>query len=132
MERRSESQYFLDMTQCEPGSAISSKFESGKWTAVDYEIEAGQGKMLFCGSDTDAPPIVLKPNAKGWHAIYVGTYPGAPYQSDDLILWDWARSIRPGWAASRSGHRASGGTGLLQMKRETVTGGLGSTRWRRR
>ena len=87
MDRESESKYFLDLSRCEPKSSISSKFEKGKWTAVDYEIEAGSGRMLFCGPDTDAPPIVLKLSTEGWHAIYVGTYPGASYQSDDLILF---------------------------------------------
>ena len=87
MDRESESKYFLDLSRCEPNSSISSKFEKGKWTAVDYEIEAGSGRMLFCGPDTDALPIVLKLSTEGWHAIYVGTYPGASYQSDDLILF---------------------------------------------
>lgn len=87
METNTGSRYFLDMARCEPTSAISPMFEHGKWTSIDYEIEAGPGKMLFCGPDTDAPPIVLKLNAQGWHAIYVGTYRGAPNQSDDLVLF---------------------------------------------
>jgi uncharacterized lipoprotein YddW (UPF0748 family) len=87
MDRDAESITFLDMTQCEPRSAISRAFEHGKWTAADYAIDAGPGKMLFCGPDTDAPPITLKLNAKGWHAIYVGTFQGHHFTGEDLVLF---------------------------------------------
>ena len=87
MDRDAESRYILDMTQCEPHTALSRAFEHGKWTAVDYEIDAGPGKMLFCGPDADAPPLTLKLHAKGWHAIYVGTYGGPSYQAGEMALF---------------------------------------------
>jgi hypothetical protein len=87
MDRETESIYLLDLTRCEPRSAISRAFEHGKWTAVDYEIAAGPGKMLFCGPDTSVPPLTFRLHARGWHAIYVGTFRGARSQSDDLVLF---------------------------------------------
>ncbi|MBI2952278.1 hypothetical protein HYY27_09290, partial [bacterium] len=87
MDRDAESIYLLDMTRCEPSSALSRAFERGKWTSVDYEIDAGSGKMLFCGPDTSVPPLTLRLHARGWHAIYVGTFRGARSQSDDLVLF---------------------------------------------
>ena len=74
MDRENESIYLLDMTACEPRDAISDDFEKGKWTAVDFSVEQGEGKMLFCGPDTQAPPLSLNPGVKGWYHIFVGTY----------------------------------------------------------
>ena len=81
-----ESVYLLDMASCEPASAISSKFERSKWTAVDYEIEAGTGRMLFCGRDIKAPPVRLKLGATGRHRIFVGTYAQLGYDQFCLLL----------------------------------------------
>ena len=74
MDRENESIYLLDMTACEPRDAVSEDFEKGKWTAVDFSIEQGEGKMLFCGPDTAAPPLRLSPGVTGWHHIFVGTF----------------------------------------------------------
>ena len=73
MDRESESTYLLDMAACEPASAISPRFESGMWTAVDYATERGKGRMLFCGPDTRAPALRLKLDANGWYHIFVAT-----------------------------------------------------------
>ena len=74
MDRENESIFLLDMTACEPRDAVSEDFEKGKWTAVDFSIEQGEGKMLFCGPDTVAPPIRLSPGVTGWYHIFVGTF----------------------------------------------------------
>ncbi|NKB69070.1 MAG: hypothetical protein GKR89_18535 [Candidatus Latescibacteria bacterium] len=74
MDREDESVYLLDMSQCQPSGAIGAEFASGQWTAVDYSIDAGAGKMLFSGPDTQAPPLSLDPGVEGWYHIFVGTY----------------------------------------------------------
>ena len=74
MDRDHESQYLLDMTRCQPADAIGTDFAKGRWTAVDFSIAAGAGKMLFCGPDTEAPPVRLDPGVSGWHHIFVGTH----------------------------------------------------------
>ena len=74
MDRENESIYLLDMGLCEPSDAIAANFALGKWTAVDYSIAAGTGRMIFSGPDTDAPPLRLNPGVLGWHHIFVGTY----------------------------------------------------------
>ena len=74
MDRDNESVYILDMARCTPAAAISSRFESGCWTAVDYSIAAGPGKMLFSGPDSAAPPLRLDPGVRGWYHVFVGTY----------------------------------------------------------
>lgn len=66
--------YLLDMGCCQPATAIADTFEAGKWTSVNYSIAAGEGRMLFSGPDTDAPPIHLDPGVRGWHHVFVGTY----------------------------------------------------------
>ncbi|OGG46204.1 MAG: hypothetical protein A3F84_15105 [Candidatus Handelsmanbacteria bacterium RIFCSPLOWO2_12_FULL_64_10] len=86
MDREDESLYFLDMTACEPGDAFSTEFEKGKWTAVEYAMAQGPGKMVFCGPDTQASPIRLKLGVKGWHHVFVGTYRNPHYPDSCLLL----------------------------------------------
>jgi uncharacterized lipoprotein YddW (UPF0748 family) len=74
MDRDNESIYLLDMTRCQPADAIGTDFVRGRWTAVDFSIAAGAGKMLFSGPDTQAPPVQLDPEVSGWYHIFVGTY----------------------------------------------------------
>lgn len=86
MDRDNESIYLLDMGRCEPGSAISTEFTKGKWTLADYSIAAGAGRMLFCGPDTQAPPLCLKVGVEGWYHIFVGTYRHSTYPDCCLLL----------------------------------------------
>jgi hypothetical protein len=74
MDRDDESLYLLDMTRCTPAGAVSTEFKSGCWTAVDYSIAAGAGRMIFSGPDIKAPPLRLDPGVRGWYHIFVGTY----------------------------------------------------------
>ena len=39
--------YLLDLSRATPNAAISDRLTQDCWTAVDYEIEAGVGRMLF-------------------------------------------------------------------------------------
>lgn len=86
MERENESIHLLDMARCEPASALSKEFERGKWTMVPYSMDAGAGTMLFCGPDTQAPPLRLRPGVEGWHHIFVGTYRGPQAQEACLLI----------------------------------------------
>ncbi|MBT4098887.1 MAG: hypothetical protein HOE86_14640, partial [Gemmatimonadetes bacterium] len=74
MDRDDESIYLLDMSRCEPATAVGTQFSEGQWTSVAYAIAAGEGKMLFSGPDTQAPPVQLNPQVSGWYHIFVGTY----------------------------------------------------------
>jgi hypothetical protein len=86
MDREDESLYLLDMSRCEPADAIDTEFGEGRWTAVDYSITAGAGKMLFSGPDTKAPPVCLDPGVRGWYHIYVGTYRHHLFPASMLLL----------------------------------------------
>ena len=97
MDRENESIYLLDMTACEPKDAISEDFEKGKWTAVDFSIGQGEGKMLFCGPDTQAPPLRLNPEVRGWHHIFVGTFRPRRHPQTCLLL---KLSSDPGYTRS--------------------------------
>ncbi|MDA0336378.1 MAG: hypothetical protein O2782_14530 [bacterium] len=102
MHRDNESVYILDMTRCTPAAAVSSRFESGCWTAVDYSIAAGPGKMIFSGPDSAAPPLRLDPGVRGWYQVFVGTYRQVPLSATEQaqadcdiksVLWGCARSF---------------------------------------
>ena len=86
MDRDRESIYLLDMRASRPEHAISDDFEKGKWTAVDYTIEQGPGSMLFCGPDTDAPPLTLELGVEGWFHVFVGTYRHLHHTTSALLL----------------------------------------------
>ncbi|MCK4418071.1 MAG: hypothetical protein KAV99_07880 [Candidatus Latescibacteria bacterium] len=76
MEKEAEAIYFLDLSQCEPANALSRSSRPKFWTMVNYEIEQGQGVMLFANSLTDSPSVTLKLNVTGWYGIYLGIYYG--------------------------------------------------------
>ena len=87
MERQAEARYILDMDACEPQWALSTSFEPGKWTGVSYEVDEGAGSMLFAAPHAAVGPITLRLNATGWHAIWIATFLGAPYQAGGLTLF---------------------------------------------
>ena len=66
--------YFPDMGQCEPTSALASSSRSGCWSLWDYETEPRdgvhlQGRMLYASPKTDSPPVTLRLNLRGPHAM---------------------------------------------------------------
>ena len=87
MERQTDARYILDMGACEPKGALSTSFEPGKWTTVSYEVAEGEGTMLFAAPHAAVGPITLPLEATGWHAIWIGTFLGAPYQAAGLTLF---------------------------------------------
>lgn len=86
MDRENEAVYLLDMGKCAPGSAISGEFGRGKWTSVEYSITAGKGQMLFCGPDSQAPPVRLGLPVAGWHHLFIGTYRHPLFKDSCLLL----------------------------------------------
>ena len=61
----------MDLSRCEPAEALSHNSGSGVWTMVNYEIEQGNGVMLFANSLTDSPSVSLKLNVAGSCGIYL-------------------------------------------------------------
>jgi len=82
--------WLTDLTRCRPADAISRDNRDGRpgtWMAVDYEIEAAKGFMLFAKPGSKAPPLTLPLNARGWHQIRLGIYYGAGGgRLDDRVL----------------------------------------------
>ena len=86
--------YVTDMSQCRPSWALSRRWEEGKWTLIDYELEGGlRGTMLYFGSldwlhevsrgtygepdrYSDPPEVVCPLGLEGWHAVYLGIHYG--------------------------------------------------------
>jgi hypothetical protein len=81
--------WITDLTRCKPEHAIARKARKGHWRAVDYEARRPgsefKGVMLVCGPETQAPPLVLPLEARGWHAIYVGLKPYLGIGEPNLI-----------------------------------------------
>ena len=76
-----------DLTQCEPGDAISRDGREGTWTAVDYETHGAAGTMLFATPASAAPQLRLRLGVSGWHEIRMGIfYGGGPGVSQDRFL----------------------------------------------
>ncbi len=71
-KKQFQSVLFTDMSQIRPEAALSPIRKKGKWKVIEYETFDFEGKALTISSDSEAPPITLKINQKGWHAIYVG------------------------------------------------------------
>lgn len=68
--------WLSDLSKCLPSDVISRDVERGSWIAVDYEVEQGKGVMLFALPDSDARPLRLKLNARGWYEVRLGFFYG--------------------------------------------------------
>ena len=67
-----------DLSRCEPQSAISAAQKPGHWYQIPYATHSGiEGVMVAKGELTRPPDLHLALPAEGWHAIYLGIYPGA-------------------------------------------------------
>ena len=79
--------WITDLTHCTPAEAISSDGQPGTWIAVDYEIEQGEGVMLYAAPGRRTPSLRLALNVTGPHAIYVGVHYGSgPGFVSDRVL----------------------------------------------
>jgi hypothetical protein len=71
-----------DLTRCEPQSAISVAQKPGCWYQIPYATQSGiEGVMVAKGALTSPPDLHLALPVEGWHAIYLGIYPGSSEES---------------------------------------------------
>ena len=56
-----------DMSQCQPGSALSERPQKGHWHLVDYDAGEVAGKMVFAQPLYETPEITLPLNVQGWY-----------------------------------------------------------------
>ena len=66
--------YLTAMDQCQPSSAISSEARHRRWRVMPYRGEHLSGHLLVAGAETEAPPITIPLNARGWHAVSIGAW----------------------------------------------------------
>jgi hypothetical protein len=66
---------YVDMSHCQPASALSKTPHPRQWRLLDYETKTLKGSMIVAGENTDAPELRLPLGTSGWHRIYVGVYP---------------------------------------------------------
>jgi len=81
--------YFTDMGQCEPAHALSAFSRVRHWSLWDYETDPARtahlkGRMLYASEQTESPPVTLRLNLKGPHAIYLASHHGWDPQSYTL------------------------------------------------
>ena len=67
--------YLTDLDRCQPGSALSTDPEVGRWRMMPYETDELSGVMLMAGTETAAPDVTYAPHVSGWHAVSVGVWP---------------------------------------------------------
>ena len=66
--------YLTDMTRCEPGSAITKRFQRGAWKAVEYETAEFGGTMLYSIAGLGSPELTFRLDRQGWYAVYLGLH----------------------------------------------------------
>ena len=67
--------YLTDLDRAEPASAIRSSPEPRHWRAMSYRTDSLSGTMLAAGLETAAPTVRYPLDARGLHAISIGTMP---------------------------------------------------------
>lgn len=102
---RAAADYRCDLDRCQPSDAIGASAARGRWRTVSYTAGDLAGTLLIAGPETNAPPISYPLNARGWHAISIGSYtfPDATIRLAVRLSGDSAFSIlqvpelEPGW-----------------------------------
>ena len=102
---RAPADYRCDLDRCQPSDAIGASAARGRWRTVSYSAGDLVGAMLIAGPETDAAPISYPLNARGWHAISIGSYafPDATVRLAVRLSGESAFSIlqvpelEPGW-----------------------------------
>ncbi len=67
--------YLTDLDRAEPASAIRSTPQPRHWRAMSYRTDSLSGTMLAAGLETAAPTVRYPLDARGLHAISIGTVP---------------------------------------------------------
>ena len=60
---------YVDMSHCQPASALSKTPHPRQWRLLDYETKTLKGSMIVAGENTDAPELRLPLGTSGWHRI---------------------------------------------------------------
>ena len=73
--------YFTDMGQCEPNHVLSASSRVGHWSLWDYETDPDRGvhlkgRMIYASPKTESPPVTLRLNLKGPHALFLAFHYG--------------------------------------------------------
>ena len=76
-----ETVYLTDLSTCLPCEALSTTATNNQWQVVDYDAGTLKGRMIAAQALVDAPDVRLPLNAKGWHGISIGFWPGVYYDS---------------------------------------------------
>ena len=66
--------YLSAMERCTPASALSPDSAHGRWRLLPYRSAPLSGTAMVAGQETEAPPVRLAVNARGWHAISIGAW----------------------------------------------------------
>ena len=63
-----------DMSRCKPAAALTDLNKKHHWRLVSYTTVATKfnGIMICAGQASEAPPVVLPLDVKGWYSVYVG------------------------------------------------------------
>ncbi len=62
------------MGQCKPAAALTDLNKKHHWRLISYTTGATRfnGIMICAGQASEAPPVVLSLDVKGWYSVYVG------------------------------------------------------------
>lgn len=71
---RSSPTYLTAMDRCAPGSALAPNAARGRWRVLPYRSRTVSGTAIVAGQETEAPPVRLAVNARGWHAVSIGAW----------------------------------------------------------
>ena len=66
--------YLSAMERCTPASALSADSAHGRWRLLPYRSAPLSGTAIVAGQETEAPPVRLAVNARGWHAVSIGAW----------------------------------------------------------
>ncbi len=99
----SEPTYLTSMDRSTPSSLLADDDTHRHWRVMDYRGPDLSGKALVAGVETEAPPITLPLDVRGWHAISIGVWrlkdwylagDGAPHLLAKLTGEDTYASLR--------------------------------------
>ena len=66
--------YITSMDRSTPSSSLADDDTHRRWRVMDYRGPHLSGKALVAGVETEAPPITLPLEVRGWHAISIGVW----------------------------------------------------------
>ena len=76
---RGSPSYLSAMDRCTPQAALATAAAHGRWRVLPYRSAPLSGTAIVAGQETEAPPVRLAVNARGWHAISIGAWRLKPW-----------------------------------------------------